>query len=290
MAPGQPYPARSGYTNVVPAPHITSQLVARAERFQARFHAARMGALADLPGNPFGVEVQKFGSGFGAACKVCHPMLRGKNRIHGVGAADIESLDDLLRFYREDGLPCSLSVLYGEITEGLFSRLASVGLWSAGSGTLPAIVPDGRADEEAPPGVHIRRSGPEEKDLYLDLFQQAFVGRGEADPEYRAIHWAEDALPGGARYIAEAEGKPVGMASFPVVDGVGYFGTGGVLPEFRRRGVQTVLIRRQLADAPGLGCDLALGGGSAGTSTYRNFERAGLRLLPTGMQWGDIGV
>jgi ribosomal protein S18 acetylase RimI-like enzyme len=37
------------------------------------------------------------------------------------------------------------------------------------------------------------------------------------------------------------------MASFAIVDGVGYFGTGGVLPVFRRRGVQTALISRRLA-------------------------------------------
>ena len=274
----------------MPTLYLTPALIARVERFQARFHAARMGALADLTGNPFGVEVQFFGVGYGVACKARHPLLRGKNRIHGFGAADGGILDDLFRFFRDDGLPCSLSVLHGEMTEALFSRLVSAGLWSAGSGTVPAIVPDGRAEESAPPNVTIRRSGPEEKELYLDLFQQAFVGRGEADPEYRAIQWAEDALPGGARYIAEFEGRPVGMASLPIVEGVGYFGTAGVLPEYRRRGVQMALIRRRLADAPALGCDLALGGGSLGTTTYRNFERAGLRPLPTGMSWAAVGV
>ncbi len=274
----------------MPAPHLTPQLVARAERFQACFHAARMGALTALPGNPFGAEVRAFGSGFGIACKVRHPLLRGKNRVHGLSAADMDSLNDLLRFYRADGLPCSLSVLHGEMTEALFSRLASAGLWSAGSGTVPAIIPEGRADEGVPPGITVRRSGPEEKELYLDLFRLAFADRGEADPEYRAIQWAEDSLPGGVRYIAELGGKPVGMAAFPIVDGVGYFGTAGVLPEYRHRGIQSALIRRRLADALALGCDLALGGGSAGTTHYRNFERAGLHLIPTGMHWTDTSV
>ena len=269
--------------------HLTPQLIARVERFQARFHAARMGALAALPGNPFGVEVRLFGAGFGVACKISHPMLRGKNRIHGFGVADRDNLDGLLGLYRADGLPCSLSVLHGEMTETLFSRLTSAGLWSAGSGTVPAIVPDGRAEEDMPPDVTVRRSSLEEKELYLDLFQEAFAGRDEADPEYRAVQWAEDDLPGGARYIAEVGGRPVGMASFPIVDGVGYFGTGGVLPEYRRRGTQTALIRRRLADAPALGCDLMLGGGGMDTITYRNFERAGLRLIPMGMHWTDIG-
>ena len=271
----------------MPFLHLTPALIARTECFQAQFHADRMGALAALAGDPFGVEVRPFGSGFGVACKVRHPLLRSKNRIHGVGAAEEDILDDLLRFYRADGLPCSLSVLHGEMSEALFARLTSAGLWSAGSGTAPAIVPDECAAESAPPEVTIRPSGPEEKELYLDLFQQAFAGRSESDSEYRAIQWAEDSLPGGARYIAEVGGKPVGMASFPIVDGVGYFGTGGVLPEFRRRGLQTALIRRRLADAPRLGCDLALGGGSPGTTTYRNFERAGLRLIPAGMHWSE---
>ena len=104
------------------------------------------------------------------------------------------------------------------------------------------------------------------------------------------VQWAEDALPGGARYIAEFRGKPVGMASFPIMDGVGYFGTAGVLPHYRGRGIQTALIRRRLADAPASGCDLVLGGGSMATTTYRNFERAGLRLIPTGMHWTTINV
>ena len=274
----------------MPAPHLTPQLIARVERFQARFHAACMSALADLPGNPFGVEVRRFGSGDGVACKVLHSSLRGKNRVQGFSVADIDGLDDLLSFYRAEGLPCSLTVRHGEMTEALFARLTAVGLWSAGSGTVPAIVPGGLADEDVAPDVTVRRSGPEEKELYLDLFQQAFAGRDEADPEYRPIQWAEDALPGGARYVAEFDGRPVAMASFPIRDGVGFFGTAGVLPQYRGRGVQTALIRRRLAEAPALGCDLALGGGSMNTTTYRNFERAGLRLIPMGMHWTDTRV
>jgi len=136
--------------------------------------------------------------------------------------------------------------------------------------------------------VLVRRSGPEEKDLYLDLFQQAFADREENAPEYRAFQWAEDTLPGSVRYVAEIEGQPVAMASFPIVNGVGFFGTAGVLPAYRGRGIQSALIRQRIADAAGLGCDLILGGGSPGTTYYRNFERAGLRLVPTGTVWKEI--
>lgn len=58
-----------------------------------------------------------------------------------------------------------------------------------------------------------------------------------------------------------------GFAACPTIDGVGLFGTAGVLPEYRGRGVQTALIRRRIADAPTLGCNLILAGGSYDTTT-----------------------
>ena len=248
-----------------------------------------MSAAAAVPGNPFGVEVRAFGEG--VAAKVRHPLLRSKNRIAGFRASDLPLLDDLLRFYRGDGLRFTLSVSPGQMTPALFQKLTEAGLWSEGSGTVPALtvpplVPTGLP--AAPAEVFVRRSGPEEKDLYLDLFRLAFADHEESSPEYRAFQWAEDALPGGVRYVAEIAGQPVAMASFPLVNGVGFCGTAGVIPEYRRRGAQAALIQRRIADAAELDCDLILGGDSPGTTPFRNFERAGLHLVPTGMVWKEI--
>ena len=77
------------------------------------------------------------------------------------------------------------------------------------------------------------------------------------------------------------------MASFPVVEGIGYFGAAGTLPEYRGHGVQTALIQRRLHDAPALGCSLVIGGGGLGTATFRNQERTGLRLIPSGSVWRE---
>lgn len=272
--------------------HVTLDLIARADRFGARFNAARMDVLASLPGNPFDAELRPFGTGEGVACKVRHPRLRGKNRIYGFGPNDLGLLDELLAFYQADGLRPALFVSHGQMTQPLFRRLVEAGLWSAGNGTVPAILPAARSGDDAPPTppeIRVRRSGLDEKELYLDLFQRAFSDRNEKDSEYRAFQWAEDSLPGGVRYIAEVGRKPVGMASFPIVEGVGYFGSGGVLPAYRRHGVHAALIRHRIGDAPSLGCDLILGGGSPGTTYYRNFERAGLRLVPTGSVWVEGG-
>lgn len=269
----------------MPIPHLTKDLIARLERFNAEFHAARMGAAAAVSGNPFGIQVRRFGEDV-VAVKVRSPLLRGKNRSGGITPETLDVLPELIDFYRSENLPFSLSIPYGRMTREMFDRLTAAGMRSAGSGAAPVLAPAGETFPEDGSGIVVRPSPLEERELYLDLFQRAFGHRaGESAPEYRAFQWAEDSLPGGARYIAEIDGTPVGMASFPIVQGVGFFGTAGVLPEYRGRGVQTALIRRRIRDAPGLGCDLVVGGGSMGETTYRNFERAGLRLIPTGMNW-----
>ena len=264
--------------------HVNKELIARIDRFGAVFNLARFSALAALPGNPFGVEIRRFGTSEGAAVKIRHPLLRGKNRIYGFRAADSGLLNELLDFYRADALSCTAFVPYGEMNPTLFQRLAQAGFWSSGTGVVPVSVPE----TVMPPlssEIDVRVSGEEEKELYLDLFQEAFAAWPEQEPEYRAVQWAEDSLPGGVRYITEIDGKPIGMASFPMLDRVGHLGTCGVLPNFRGRGVHSALIQQRLRDALSLGCDLVVGGNSPGTTAFRNFERAGLRLVPTSSAW-----
>jgi hypothetical protein len=229
--------------------------------------------------------------GHAVALKTRSPLLRSKNRIMGFQAGDAPLLDEMLAYFRSDGLRCTLGVPHGQMTEALFRKLVAAGLWSGGSGTVLAIVPESSCEKPPPaPEIRIHESGPETRDLYLDLFLRAFGHRQEGRAGYLAFQWAEDTLPGCRRYVAEIEGVSVAMASFPILDGVGLFGTAGTVPEYRGRGAQMALIRRRLADAPYFGCDLVMGGGSLYSTPHRNFERAGLRLVPQGTGWVDGSI
>ena len=271
-------------------PLITPELIARIERFHLRFSAARMEALQALPGNPYKVQIARFGNAF--AFKTPAPLLRGKNRIQGFRADDAPLLHDALDYFRKEGLRCTLGVACGQMTQDLFFRLSEAGLWSSGSSTVPCLVPETVLQGDMPSDalVQIRESGLEDKALYLDLFRQAFEMRSEGRADYLLYQWTEDTLPGCRRYIAEVENVPVAMASFPLMDSVGFFGTAGVLPAWRGRGIQTALLARRIADAPAFGCDLIIGGGSLFSTTHRNFERAGMRLVPLGSGWTDTKV
>jgi len=263
---------------------ITSQLILIVEKFQLLFNAARFGALRDLPGNPYQVEIQNFGHAL--AVKHRSTQLRGKQRVVGFKAADSIHLDELLQWYRQDQLRYSIQLDYGEINESLFRRFAAAGLISRGSGA--AHVWMGPIDPQPPiAGLVLRESHADERELYLSLFQRCFANRAEENPQYRPIQWAEDALPEGKRYIAELDARPVAFGSMPIIEGIAICSTGGTLPEFRGRGIQRRLLECRIATAARLGCSLLLGGADLDSAAHRNFVRCGFRMLPLGMSWFD---
>lgn len=98
-----------------------------------------------------------------------HSLLRGKNRVYGFRADNLNILAELLTWYKADGLAPTVHVPPGAMTRELFRALADAGLWSPGSSTVPVVVPAGRT-LPLPPEITVRRSGLEEKDLYLNLF------------------------------------------------------------------------------------------------------------------------
>jgi GNAT superfamily N-acetyltransferase len=81
-------------------------------------------------------------------------------------------------------------------------------------------------------------------------------------------------------FAAEADGKPVACAEGMVIPEhkvVALFGA-GTLPEFRRRGIQTALLRVRMAAAYRAGCEYAVTLTQGGSTSQHNAERLGFRL------------
>lgn len=228
----------------------------------------------------FGIEIRAFGPL--TAIRVEADFLRSKNRILGLTTAEIARLPEVLEFFRERGLPCGLTLPYDRGDPAIFDALVAAEMRSSGSSAVPATIP---TPYEPPEGIVIRLSSPEERTVYLDLYQEAFATRSPVGDDELRFQWIEDSLPGTMRFVAEIAGERVGMASMAVREGVAYLATCGVLPRYRGRGVQQAMIRARLAAAHAAGCRLALGGGRLFSPPRRNFERCGFGLLPLGMSW-----
>lgn len=82
-------------------------------------------------------------------------------------------------------------------------------------------------------------------------------------------------------FIAWLNEIPVGAAGIEITDDIACLFAAGVLPEYRRRGIQSVLILRRLQQAQNETCPLAVIHCNPGVATERNAVRLGFQLAYT---------
>jgi GNAT superfamily N-acetyltransferase len=85
--------------------------------------------------------------------------------------------------------------------------------------------------------------------------------------------------------IAEWDGEPAAAAALSIQDGVAILAGACTVPEFRRRGLQTSLLRARLAHGARRGCDLAMMAALPGSGSQRNAERRAFRIAYTRTKW-----
>lgn len=133
----------------------------------------------------------------------------------------------------------------------------------------------------APPGFHIRSSRPEEALAFSAILRESFFPDGGEPAGFDEMIAPTFAFPGAIAFIAECDGKPVATgAGLRIPDHriVALFGAGTLKP-FRGRGVQTAMLRRRLALAAQSGCEYAVIVTQGGTTSQRNAERLGFRVV-----------
>jgi GNAT superfamily N-acetyltransferase len=107
------------------------------------------------------------------------------------------------------------------------------------------------------------------------------VGGDQLPPanEIRQAFMSTWRTPGFRGYIARIDGTIVGGAVLRIDEGVAQFSGAATLPAFRRRGVQTALLRARLADAARAGCDIGVVVTQPASKSQQNVQREGFSLL-----------
>ena len=135
-------------------------------------------------------------------------------------------------------------------------------------------------------GVTIAR---DEGDLatWMNLVVQGFA-HPDGSPESSEV-FEDDTLKqvfqdfaasdGFSRYLARVQGTDAGGAGLRLSQGIAQFCGASTLPAFRRRGVQTALLRCRLRDAADAGCDVAIVTTQPGSKSNHNAQRQGFALL-----------
>jgi GNAT superfamily N-acetyltransferase len=274
-----------------------TELAARIERAESRLVASA--GLAVREARPaVSVMVRELGGGIATFAGPDSPF----NKLAGVGFAGAiqESvLQEVEDFFRDQG--ASLQIEVSSLADpATFATLGErgyrlVGFENVLGQRLPATLPRAILPQRSDPDIDVTPTAPDELELWLATVTTAFAA---ADTQGVASHesFEREALETAIRDFARAGGicqytarmpggadrnAPVGGASLRIDEGIAQLCGAATLPEYRRRGVQSALLARRLADALAAGCDVAVVTTQPGSKSHENVQKLGFELLYT---------
>jgi len=246
----------------------------------AEAHAAVQcaeGARVAMPSSDYAVEAMA--GGFAVYCGHDSPVTQAVGLgLHG--PVSEEEFDRLESFYfsrqetvRVETCPMADASLMNFYKE----RRYHVSEYS----NVMTMVPGGNSRGDLPPGLEIRVVRPEEFDLWTLTVARGFAETQPVTREILSVMKMFAMVQGTECFLASIDGQVVGGATLAVRGRIaGLFGA-STLPEFRKRGVQTALLRERLRRASELGCRLAMSIALPGSISQRNMTRAGFQTLYT---------
>jgi GNAT superfamily N-acetyltransferase len=253
--------------------------------------ARRLESAEEMPQVHYAHLYQKLKPEIGAAVEpICggHMIFAGLNspigRTVGMGfdgSATAADLDRMEQFYRAHGAPSQIDVC--PLTDPSLSEMLKQRgyvMTELNNVLFRRIDKDKEEPVSAPAGATIRQGRAEEANAFSAIVVRSFFPNGDAPEGFAEmiapIYQAEGAI----LFTAEVDGAPVACAAGLIIPEhriVALFGA-GTLPDFRRRGLQTALLRRRMEAARKAGCEYAVIVTQGGTTSMRNAERLGFHV------------
>jgi ribosomal protein S18 acetylase RimI-like enzyme len=251
-------------------------LVHRVTDAAVAYTIARMRILERIPGNPIGIGFRTQGSV--VALMAQHLRSPAFNGVVGLRRGQAEQIAPLVDWYREHGVAARFEIAAGDDDPALGRELARLGFFQ--SGCHAALVREPDPDVPGPSDVAIEPVALGEQ---MEAFLTAYV-LGWGIPKAVREQFKKNVRPwlgepGWSLYLGRVEGRPAAAATLFVHDGVGYFADCATDPASRGRGLHAALLRRRLRDASAAGVDFVCSGADFLSTSHRNMERAGMRLL-----------
>jgi GNAT superfamily N-acetyltransferase len=258
------------------------ELAARIDRAEGRFCADLAEIALSGPNGPH-IKVAQIAGG--------HAVFTSQNaptsKWIGGGfdpVLDLASLDEMERHFASRGarLPAWVSTLADPALHRVLCERGYVPRdFEHVLGHPLTSVPD-------PPGLQITHVGPADSALLADTMNDAVstpddprADTPDQPPNEHVRRWVTNLLQvGGWRgYLAWVDGAPAGGATLRIDGAIAQFVGAGTIPRFRRRGVQTALLRLRLREAADSGCSVAVIATPPGSKSQQNAQREGFTLL-----------
>ena len=266
----------------------TASLAKRIEKAESTLIAEAARATANRIGSD-NVFIHQFGGGVAVHAGDGSPF----NKVAGLGFLGVPEEQQFEEIERE--LAARHSPVQVEIATlgypAVPRMLTERGYVLVGFENVLGLALDGanRAADHADPSIAITRASTEDDPAWLDAVLTGFLNADTYDGP--ASHESFDAgvlrrvfddmagARGFERYLARVDGQVAGGASLRLFEGVAQLCGAATLPDYRRRGIQSSLLRHRLAESARRGCDVAVVTTLPGSKSQQNVQRAGFELL-----------
>jgi len=129
--------------------------------------------------------------------------------------------------------------------------------------------------------VRVRHPESHEAQAWAETVARGFFPEGDLPPGIVDLFITSLNSATGTFFLAEIDGQIIGGGVLTIYERVASCGGASTLAAFRGRGAQTALLRARLRYAADKGCDLAMVTTMPGTTSQRNAERQGFRVVYT---------
>jgi GNAT superfamily N-acetyltransferase len=259
-------------------PLIPSQsLIHRVMEAEVAYTMARMQILERMPDNPIGIAYQRLDDNVVALAARNLPS-PSFNKVVGLRTGQERHVQPLVDWYRDIGARGRFDMVPGDYSVGLGRELALRGYFQ--SGFHAALIGEPNPPASVAGNISVE---PVIGETMMEEYLSAYVAGWAIAEEHRDGFKANVrpwlAQLGWSLYLARVDGHPVAAATLYVHGAVGYLADAATDPAFRRRGVHAALLNRRLEAAKAAGVDFVCGGAEFLSTSHRNMERAGMRIL-----------
>src|SRR5262249_16856404 len=129
--------------------------------------------------------------------------------------------------------------------------------------------------------IEVRRVPAAEIDLWTRTVATGFAEGQAPAAELLEVMKAFALAEGVECYLSEIDKQPAGGWTATLAGGLAGVCGGSTVPEFRKCGVQTELLRTRIERGREAGCDIAVCLAQPGSSSQRNVVRRGFQVLYT---------
>jgi GNAT superfamily N-acetyltransferase len=265
---------------LMPIAFADRPLAARIERSVVR-DLTRYAEVCNRLDPDLGAEICEFAGGIALFLAPGSPV----NMIYGAGLtgpASVEAFVAVERFYAEHGTRAAIS-LSPLADEGFVAQLGVRGWMLTDFENVLVREPADAAGEGTPAtDVEVRvASTAEERATWADVSSGAFSAPEPPSPEVVRLGDAMAARDDVTLLIASVDGHAAGAGALWLDDGLGWLLGDATLPQYRRRGAQSALLAERTRLAALAGCELAVTEARPGSTSQRNMERLGYRVVYT---------